>query len=66
MTKPTLNLRVVELQTSNIALPEIIRGLERFKADLEAKGVQVSLTVEGLNPRMTEPIIIHLESESRK
>jgi len=61
-TKPVLNLHLVELKTSNIALAEVIAGLTKFKKDLEAKGVEVSITVE--DQWHTGPTITLLNTES--
>ena len=58
----TLTMRLTEMRADNVDLKSIVAGLRLFQADLEAQGVQVSITVEDW--RVTEPAIVILKTES--
>jgi len=61
--KPTLHMRLLEMKTSNIPLGVVIEGLAKFKADLEAKGIEVSITVEDQWHMGSNIITLKSESE---
>jgi hypothetical protein len=50
------------MRAENVDLSVIVAGLERFKAELEAQGVEVQITVK--DPRKNTPPLIVLQTES--
>lgn len=62
MTQPTLIMRLVEMRAENVDLKSIVAGLQQFKADLEAQGVAVSITIESW--QVPIPMVI-VETESQ-